>query len=492
MNIDNLKYLHELEQFLQAHGVSQNEIVLRGSACLAVRNIRPQGDLDIFCTTETRTKLPTNPPKKIEISTDKYENIGLSAEELIYDDRFFDTVDEWKILRPEIYLSKKRLKTRRKDRMDALYLEQYAIQNPDDWDWDLVRLGSKEEGNWRGKIYSFIDKTRDEGLWEGVVEAKNELLELLGFESPFTPYADYRSGKALVESSQVYLGIDELLSNCYTNGEFQRRDLLYKTLLIKSVVLDEGPELESEVPDLDEIQGFYRDINLYKEWTGYYAGKPVILNYQNKIVHDGGLVRKLIEGKYFAPVAYQREELHRPETESLSNALKSQLDPFADELLESLKWKYGLLFYVIVWPAAVDDFDLVQEKVAEEYDIVSSSKIYESDINDFARKLYSSHLRRIDTRVVKKANKLVEENTDSDPNLGVLVIDVPQRDSNLNPEAQLDILKREIRNYFKHELEYSETQSILHTSDDWRENRELNDWLLEKIEAPHEELETAN
>jgi hypothetical protein len=499
---DNLKYLEELDQFLREHCVDREEIVIMGSACLAIRDIRPQGDIDILCDPDVRDKLPTEANVKMDIRSGGGQ-LGIDDKDVIYNDEYHDIVDGWKILRPEIYLSKKRLKQKRKDRMDKVYLEQYAFQNPDDWDWTLVRRKNEE---WEERIVggvgstpikSFFDILRNEGIVALINDGTQFVFDRMKAALEINPFDEYmfyyQSGKAISKTTEKYIGIDELLSNCYKNGDFNRYDLLYQMLLFKSEILEEDLDLDSEVYNLDEINEFHRDIDLYKEWTRLFKGKPVVLDNQNEIIRDGGLVRAIIEDEMYVPIKYNFESTKKTSTSPLSDELKTQLDPLADDLLKSLKRQYGLYFYVIVWPAAIDDFHIIEDHLADRFDIIGSSTIYRGNINKFAKKIYSSHNMNANAGVGMKLADLVEQTPDNGDNLGIIVLDDPQRDSHRDFSMDLQDKKEEIREHFKRDKHYTNRQHILHTTGHWRENRELNDWILNTIsdKALTERSETA-
>jgi len=145
---DYIKYINRLDCLLLNSGVQKEDICLVGSACLAVRGIRRNSDLDFVARTDQKQRLKQCiKDGKISVLEDRYQHLGISDKDLIHNSDYYDIVNGFKVIRPEVCLSYKIQRKKKKDEYDILLISEY-IRNTDDWDWNLfIRRVNNDDGD---------------------------------------------------------------------------------------------------------------------------------------------------------------------------------------------------------------------------------------------------------------------------------------------------------------------------------------------------------
>jgi len=136
LSVKSIDGIEHLTQLVEEYDISTEDFCLVGSSALAVRGLRDNGDIDIVIAGGKGTINP-NSFEKISIQSRKYTHLGISDNDLIYNGENYDEVDGFKITRPEIVYSHKKLKRRDKDIRDISLLHDYKKQT-NDWNSDLV------------------------------------------------------------------------------------------------------------------------------------------------------------------------------------------------------------------------------------------------------------------------------------------------------------------------------------------------------------------
>lgn len=124
----NTELFEELEQTLDEVGLDREDICIVGSTCLAVRGLRTHGDIDACDNPEITQPNP--------FGSGRYEVLGISDRELFDNKIFTDTIDGWKVIRPEIEYCYKKQRRRDKDKKDVELLDKYK-EASDEWDDQL-------------------------------------------------------------------------------------------------------------------------------------------------------------------------------------------------------------------------------------------------------------------------------------------------------------------------------------------------------------------
>jgi len=168
-NISNIVGIDELNELMSNYNIKKDDVCLTGSTCLAIRNIRQNGDLDIVLKWPLEEKIDAEQYDHISIHRrGQYARMCIFNDDLIENSQYHDLVDGFKIIRPEIYYSYKKMhmankkNQRKKDVQDMNSFEKHIIDS-DEWDESLV------VDNPRPFILHFplwmIDTVRKKGLW---------------------------------------------------------------------------------------------------------------------------------------------------------------------------------------------------------------------------------------------------------------------------------------------------------------------------------------
>lgn len=175
----NLFDNHEdLENLLCENNIHSESICVVGSSCLAVRNLRPNNDIDIIIHPEIKDQLTIESESNIEIRENGYENLGISDYEVVTDSSFHEIIHGWKIIRPEIEFCHKKYKF---DRDDIDLLEDHKATSGE-WNDQLVKKYRPRRLDILTNRW-FWKKTRDsvlqEGIWTTLKKIPNAFISML-------------------------------------------------------------------------------------------------------------------------------------------------------------------------------------------------------------------------------------------------------------------------------------------------------------------------
>lgn len=145
-----IRYLDELDDLLGDFGIDSGEVVVVGSAVLAHRGVRPNGDLDIVLSERAYSDLLDRHGERLTINRhgsvwfndrcqavrDRYADIGLSDGDL-FSERHVEEVGGRRMLRAEVEFVHKVRRNRKKDVDDLPTFERSALDD-ETWDWGLV------------------------------------------------------------------------------------------------------------------------------------------------------------------------------------------------------------------------------------------------------------------------------------------------------------------------------------------------------------------
>ena len=138
------KQLNQLENQLDLLQLDKKSVCVVGSFVLALNNIRQNRDLDlvvlpIFKKRISKKKKAFNITKTIEIVGDNWAStIGVSDKSIINDSRFYNLINGFKVIKPEILFLVMLFRGREKNIRDVELLEKYALHTKQ-WDWNLIK-----------------------------------------------------------------------------------------------------------------------------------------------------------------------------------------------------------------------------------------------------------------------------------------------------------------------------------------------------------------
>ena len=164
LKLSKVFYLEEFEKLLKKLKIPRNEICIIGSSVFALMGIKNNGDIEFVASKKIRKKinriadegnLATHVIKKLEFFEfgkiifsenihssryDRYQDLGFTDEDLIFNPENHIEINGFKFLRPEIAFSLKILDRREKDIEHIRIIENSGLFNNKMWDWNKVVL----------------------------------------------------------------------------------------------------------------------------------------------------------------------------------------------------------------------------------------------------------------------------------------------------------------------------------------------------------------
>ncbi len=136
-----LRYIDELEKFLEKYGIAKEDVCLVNSAILAIKNIRENGDLE-FALRPTARECLVNKGEKFYYYN-KYSEVIKFSENMdcdhnlyrmfnIYDkdlfqDEYTERYGEYRVICPEILMASKIIWNREKDEMHQKLIKESSL-----------------------------------------------------------------------------------------------------------------------------------------------------------------------------------------------------------------------------------------------------------------------------------------------------------------------------------------------------------------------------
>ena len=134
----------QLEKQLALLQLDKEHVCIVGSFVLALKNIRQNRDLDIIILPKfkkriSKKKKAFNITRTIEVVGNNWAStIGINDESIINDSRFYNLINGFKVVIPEILFLVMLFRGREKNIQDLELLEKYALHTKH-WDWSLIR-----------------------------------------------------------------------------------------------------------------------------------------------------------------------------------------------------------------------------------------------------------------------------------------------------------------------------------------------------------------
>lgn len=392
--------LTEIENWLKKQPISKADLLLRGSAALAIRGLRKQGDIDIAITQANYRKVNRNTlPEKASCSYQFYDNINVANEVLIYNDRYFDVVGGYKIVRPEVVYARKQIMGREKDRMDLVTLRQYVDRVPNDWSWEVVAdIGSAPRYNEYVNKHLLTQlgwKISDEGAVQSARDAAAFYAPddgLRGFlpETASDWEKDLKNMRVLrqaLKQSQLQVSVSDLFEQGFSDEGFTRYDIL-----VRAMYLERELGRTNHTVDFGRVEPILDDCNLYSEkWGERFRHRHVDIDHISSSESGCALSLFLAQRKPSVPLTQKSTtgkltKVSRVSDLEMTQEDKEKVKSYLTELIEA----YGLSYFVIVWPDAFSTHAGLIEKVAERFDQSSWKDVEVRDIQEFIMRVFGA------------------------------------------------------------------------------------------------------
>lgn len=401
LNIQHLDLIDEIDAWLSRQPIDNKDILFRGSAALAVRGIRKQGDVDVAISQQNYTKVDkTELPNRISLSSICYDIINLDVEEIIYNRKYHDLVDGYKIVRPEIPFFRKSIMNRTKDHMDRVTLHNYAKNNPDDWSWQLVTdITEPTFSDPRLLVYKFFRELNNEGLHHTLKATywyiKSAVDNAVGHIRPKRLHKRVAASgtatdlKSLTESTDIYALIGDILESGYENGTFTRYDVVVQAMFINNHIGIENFKIEFE--KATEI--LQRDNLISPKWGENLRHKPIKLCKDGTVRESSELATSIALGRDIVQISIGNSRNEREIGNFDERWVEKRFSPNeVKEIIEywdRIQTNYAMYYYVIVWPYALEYLDLIEAELEKSFEIVTAKKRDVNDFSSFVRQAFS-------------------------------------------------------------------------------------------------------
>lgn len=491
----NFNYKEELEFVLSKFKIIKSDICLVGSIALSIRGIRDHGDIDFCAVGKNRQLLVQDKhgnylTENVNVVVDKYERLlGITDHELIYDDKYHDIVDGFKMIKLEIEFSAKIARGWPKDLADIPLIEKYII-NSANWNWDLVSGKTiDKEARIKKENKSFVYFNKGKQLLAYLKKAlknprllRSKIKERVR-KNTFSLKKSAKPTSNLKDQLIVKMPTAALLGGQFIDNEFSRYDLLLRYLTVKSIAegrddyLQEYRLMQQARVKKDtevNIKSLVESINE----KGFMTRYPIPINREGLLIQGA---HRLACALYYdireIPVSilpdlkkiyYGRKWF---EDINFDQDLLTKLDETKDMLFR----KFGVWFSVILWPPAKDWFDEIEEWLKNKYIVKQEAEIdLGSKFADFTREVYA-----IDDIEKWKVERKIHAMNKYDPIIRSYAVEInhpnfrekKRTGSYLSDEGAK--LRAFIRNSYNNKVANNIYDIICHTGDNHEHNRKI-------------------
>lgn len=470
----------ELINLIDENQIDANKVCVTGSASLAVRNIRENEDLDLVL--HPTINYTAEPPDFIDISNNHMGFMGISDRDIIEQDKYHDEFNGIKIIRPELILSHKhhyRDKERRKDFEDICHLQEYAINNPDDWDWGLVSYTADELFNSNQSTDPLLKKIYYSLMHDGVVETFKKGLDTYVFSIIREGVGAIRNFRQKYQRSpditryELQIPLSNLLSKQQSNHLDQ--------------ILDRAARIEAIYEASDSYESKYDFLNSKRGVQEYPRN---LINPQNEmecITIDPTFLENEIDPEISVAIFLRMENI------KISQAKKNNMcfwkhiggsggHNMSSKIISNIKYKmlkkYGLIFPVILWPSVEDHWNDISRELKENKNIIVK-KEYDIEIDkfgDFVREVYH-YSSNPHWSTLKKIHELQSyENK-----IRILEMEFKCTSETTDIYKEVKYMKRRIRQSYRDEFEEYFHDIIVHMGDSYIENKHILKLIDDKV-----------
>lgn len=450
----------DLENVLTEHGLEKEDICLVGSISLSVRGLREHGDIDICIHPEKRHRIDAESLDGfIGVTEGRYENIELSDDELVEDDLYHDVIDGFKVVRPEITFSYKKLRDLPKDERDVELLEQYS-QSTDDWDWELYRADYSQRPN--SLVSRGFQSLRNDGLRVTTDKATGLLTRkfpIIKRTVNRLPIFDLQTPYQTVLRRKRTLTVPQLLNRQYAGNRFVGLDVVAYWAALDAYESDESPAFDTTKLDKDVKMLFDSDPTELE---------PLTVTQRHRVVQPAHFARLLHAGRDSVEVAFT----FRSKTSGDEAWLREQgftddeISAISEQRIQLLDEK-GVLFYVIFWPLTHEYHEQMEQKLGEKVSISRSSSREIHDIEGFVHDIYEA---QTDTAPGWAIDWKAELMTQFPSTVRVATVELPNPRLRDGISREMEMVKNDVRHAFIEEFDDKHYLSLLHATDSFEDN----------------------
>lgn len=509
--LSNIKYFSDLEQAVASGQINSDSLCLVGSSALALRQIRLNNDLDVITIDETDDLLDIN---NVEVTTDKYEHLGLSDKDIIEDNKYHDFINGHKIIRPELEYSYKLYRGKKKDLADIELLKEYQ-QSCSEWKQDLIiyesptslidlvkqirRFGVSstthlfrryaQDTNPRLDLFIFgrrslIARVSQSLKRDGVLTTFSRGFQIIKDNDPTGLLDKYSKPRYKIRAGNLIDGgiglegsLKDIIESQLQASDFQRYDLILCLLAIEQQIsLDQLGVIKDDKlhSSLEVVKDYIQD------WSP--ARISIGINLDGEILDPGLLTIGISESADRVSLELREENLINTYdmtwlcNSGLSGEVIRKSEARCEELLDEL----GFVYKFFVWPPArrfrktIEDVISSYGSIIERQDLEMTPETFE----DFVTEIYGVEHQFTDK--TQHASKLQgKSNYSLEYGSSVLIYRVLLYDSKLK-EGSSDTMayaKEKIRTqcYTELPLGKAHLNPVIHGTDNPQHNTLVND-----------------
>lgn len=452
----------QLESVLAASDLEPGDICLVGSVSLSARGLREHNDVDFCVHPSKRGRVDeASLPEFIGVTEDRYDLIDISDEELLENERFHDVIDGFKVVRPELTFSYKKLRDLPKDQDDIERLEGYS-QATEDWDWELYRSDYSEPPN--TLLSRGIQSLRTDGFLvtlDKVLGLVNRKFPVVRAVSSRAPVHDLRMPVDAVRGRRRTASPAQLLTGQFVGETFDSMDLVACCAAIEDIQRGEEPAF-----DLEKL-GIDRDALLDVE-DEYTVEEAVRVSPRYRVLDSqqvAWLLHQDVERITVQPTLERRES--RDEDWLRAQGLDASEVATLRERQGGLLERVGALFYAILWPPAHEYFDEMEASLGERVRIHDSVDIDIEDLPAFVTDIYDAQAHPVPGWSIDwKAQKM----TDFPGTIRVLKIVLPNPRIHDGVSREMEMVKNDVRHEFVDHFPDEYYLSLIHATDSFEDN----------------------
>ena len=450
----------ELEQLLAEFNLDKDDVCLVGSISLSARGLREHDDLDICVHSEKRNQIdPDTFNGFVAFVEERYENIEISDDELIEDNTYHDVIDGFKVVRPEISFSYKKLRDLPKDERDVELLEQYSMST-DDWNWDLYRSDYSQRPN------SLLSRGIQSLQTDGVIVTADKVLGLAMRKFPIVrqtiaglPVFDPRTPYETLRGKTRSLTPAQLLNRQYVGDQFAGLDVVAYWAAHEAKENGNSPgfdpaKLETDIETLTD--------------RAPHTLEPVRLTQRHRILEPERAARLIHDGRDTLEVAFSFSRNRGGNTSWLEErGFTAQEVSTIQELKLELLERTGVLFYVIFWPLTHEYHDEMEQELTKRVTVVDSEDREITDIDGFVHDIYDA---QTDTSPDWAIDWKAELMTEYPNTVRVLKVELPNPRLHDGISREMEMVKNDVRHAFMEEFPDKYYLSLLHATDSFEDN----------------------
>lgn len=492
-----ISFLEELEAFSGRFQIPRSAFCIIGDSAFADKGLGINHCIEICMKDKKfyfkRILRESKLFPHIVIASHKYQKfIGLSDKEILNNPFFTYQKQGFKIIRPEIEFAFRIYRKIHDDCNNLSLIHEYLLDKANNWDWDLFKRFSKERVDAIKYKKLIFDQDNVLSLLEKGVKNPRKGFQFI--DAKIKDFFFYRKKVKGLQSQVISkMHTAAILGMHFYKGEFFRYDILMRYKAVQSILCGEEAFLDYYkrmqniawgVKTLNRLEALIYSI----KDKGYFERSPIVISRStfydsffrlvNGHVIDGA--HRLACALYFGIKELPVEIVSREGGKKfgkqwfLDHGFALKVMEELDQTKHQLFFQHGIYFPVIIWPPAIKFCDQISRYIRSRHKVFFEKKVFlGEDFNNFLFSIYESDYT--DKWKISLKAHLMRKYA---PEVYVMIIEVPDPKFQMKDRRKLYLsdvtinLKESIRKKFKHLIEDYVNDMIIHTGDNYIQNKE--------------------